>query len=69
VTALITEGNKQFVYVVNKDSKAEKREITAGAQVGNMQIIEAGLKGDETVISGGLNKVRPNAPVKAVLDK
>lgn len=69
VTALMTEGNKQFVYVVSADGKAEKREVVAGAQVRTMQVIKSGLNGDETVISGGLNKVRPGAPVKAVLDK
>ena len=68
-TALLTEGGKQFVYIVNQENKAEKREVVAGPQVRDLQIIESGLKGDETVISGGLNKVRPDAPVKAVLDK
>ena len=68
-TALMSEGNKQFVYIVSADGKAEKREVVAGPQIRTMQIIESGLNGDETVISGGLNKVRPGIQVKAVFSK
>lgn len=63
VSALMTDGKELYVYVVGPNNMPERRKVVAGAQVGDRQVIAAGLKEGETVISSGLHKVRPGAPV------
>ena len=57
---------KRSVFVVDAESKAAYREITATLRLGNDWVVESGLQPGETVIVEGVNKVRPGAPVKAV---
>jgi len=56
----------QIVWVVNKDGKTESRPVKMGDWVGQDWIVEEGLGGGETVIVGGLNRLRPGIPVKPV---
>ena len=69
VTALLNEAGKQYVFVLKNDNTVEKREVIPGDQIREMQIIESGLNGDETVITGGLNKVRDGITVKPLIEK
>ena len=46
------------VYIVNAENKVEVREVELGPTKGNMQIVESGLDGGETIIIEGLQKVR-----------
>jgi membrane fusion protein (multidrug efflux system) len=61
----VQQGAKgHFVWVVNKEGKAEFRPVTAGDWYGDDLFIDAGLQtGDQIVIDGMLN-VRQGAPVK-----
>ncbi|MDR1384035.1 MAG: efflux RND transporter periplasmic adaptor subunit [Planctomycetaceae bacterium] len=68
VAALMTDGKKHTVYVVNNEKKVEVREVEIGELVFDRQIIESGLKEGEIVIVGGLNKVKPGDEVNAVYD-
>lgn len=61
--AILTDQDRKYVYVVNKDSKATYREVQLGASAAGKRIIEKGLQPGEQVIVGGLMVVRPNAPV------
>lgn len=60
--AIGTDQQGKFVMVV-QDGKAQRRSIQPGLVKGSMTVIREGLKGDETVIVSGLQKVRPGAPV------
>ena len=55
---------KRSVFVVDAESKAAYREITATMRLGNDWVVEGGLQPGEAVIVEGVNKVRPGAPVK-----
>jgi membrane fusion protein (multidrug efflux system) len=61
----VLEGPQgKFVYVVNENNQAEPRPIEAGEWSGEDWIISAGLKGGERVITDGVMKLGPGAPVR-----
>ena len=53
------------VMVVKPDATVEQRMVKAGERVGNLWIIESGLKPGEKVIVEGLQKVKPGVQVSA----
>jgi len=53
------------VMVVKPDATVEQRMVKAGERVGNLWIIDAGLKPGEKVIVEGLQKVKPGVQVSA----
>ena len=52
-----------FVFVVNADSTASMRTITAGTTDGNFVAITSGLKPGETVVVDGADRLSDGAPV------
>lgn len=56
---------KHFVSVVGADNKVVMKEVTLGARIGRLWLVESGLTGDETVIVEGLQKVKQGSSVKA----
>jgi membrane fusion protein (multidrug efflux system) len=61
----VLEGPQgKFVYLVNDKNLAEARPVRAGEWSGDSWIIIEGLKGGERVITDGLMKLGPGAPVK-----
>ena len=61
--AVGTDQNKKFVMVVGADNKAAYREITLGANVNGLRIVQTGLKPNERIVVNGLQRVRPGAAV------
>ena len=53
------------VAVAGTDGKAEIRAVETGPRVGNLWVIEKGLKAGESVIVSGLQYLRPGTPVTA----
>ncbi|MGH7844004.1 MAG: efflux RND transporter periplasmic adaptor subunit [Candidatus Binatia bacterium] len=53
------------VMVVKPDSTVEQRMVKAGERVGNLWVIESGVKPGERVIVEGIQKVRPGMQVSA----
>jgi membrane fusion protein (multidrug efflux system) len=53
------------VAVVKPDATVEQRMVKAGERVGNLWVIDSGLKPGEMVIVEGLQKVRPGITVSA----
>ena len=61
----VLEGPQgKFVYVVNKESKAEPHPVVVGDWVGDMWVIQSGLASGDQVIVDGVLKIGPGAPVK-----
>lgn len=61
----VLEGPQgKFVYVVNEKNLAEARPVEAGEWSGDTWVITAGLKAGERVITDGVMKLGPGAPVK-----
>lgn len=64
----VTELQGQYqVAVVGSDNKVNIHPVKVGERVGTMWIIEDGLKSGETVIAGGIQRVRPGAVVNPKL--
>ncbi len=61
--AVGTDQNKKFVMVVGDDNTAAYREVTLGAQAGGLRVVTSGLKAQERVVVGGLQRIRPGALV------
>jgi membrane fusion protein (multidrug efflux system) len=55
---------KKFVYTVDKDNKVDMKEVKLGARVGRLWLVESGLKGDETIVVEGIQKVNKGSTVK-----
>lgn len=61
----VMEGPQgKFVYLVNEKSQAEARPVEAGEWSGGDWIITSGLKAGERVITDGVMKLGPGAPVR-----
>src|SRR3954469_18864947 len=61
--AVGTDQNKEFVMVVDKDSKAEYREVALGVSIEGMRVVTGGLHAGERIVVKGLQRVRPGALV------
>ncbi|MBN9587008.1 MAG: efflux RND transporter periplasmic adaptor subunit [Afipia sp.] len=61
--AVGTDQNKKYVMVVNKENKAEYREVSLGAAIAGQRLVTAGLKPGEQIVVKGLQRVRPGATV------
>lgn len=67
-SALVSQGEKRFVFVVDADSKAQRVDVTTGlVKPGRVEIL-SGLKEGDRVVSQGTNKVIPGRPVSAAGD-
>lgn len=55
-----------FVFVVDKDGKAQMRSVQIGASNGGNWFINSGLAAGETVVTDGVMRVAPGTPVKIV---
>lgn len=61
--AIGTDQNKKYVMVVNKENKAEYREVSLGVAVDGLRVVTAGLKPGEQIVVRGMQRIRPGAPV------
>jgi len=63
--AVGTDQSHKFVFVVDKDGKAEYREVKLGPVVEGLRVVKAGLKPGERIVVNGLQRVRPGSPITA----
>jgi len=56
--AILTDLDRRYVYVIGADGVAQQRPVTLGSRTDRYRIIRTGLKGDETVVINGLQRVR-----------
>ncbi|ORM51464.1 efflux transporter periplasmic adaptor subunit [Pantoea conspicua] len=64
--AVLTDQDRKYVYVVDSDGKAQRRDIQPGAMVDGLRIVKSGLESGDRVIIAGLQKVfMPGMPVTA----
>jgi len=63
--AIGTDQDRKYVYVVDKDGKAEYRSVTLGPTNDGLRIVRDGLKSGERIVVNGLQRVRPGAPIAA----
>ena len=63
--ALGTDQGQKFVYVVDKDNKAQYRRVEVGKLQDGRRVVLKGLAEGEHVVVSGLQRVRPGAEVIA----
>ncbi|WP_442798315.1 efflux RND transporter periplasmic adaptor subunit [Pantoea vagans] len=64
--AVLTDQDRKYVYVVDGEGKAQRRDIQPGAMVDGLRIVKSGLQAGDKVIIAGLQKVfMPGMPVTA----
>lgn len=64
--AVLTDQDRKYVYVVDAQGKAQRRDIQAGDLADGLRIVQQGLKPGDKVIVNGLQKVfMPGMPVNA----
>lgn len=62
--AVLESPKGKFVYVIGADNKAEARPVEVGEWSGDGWVINSGLKPGERVITDGVMKIGPGAPVQ-----
>jgi multidrug efflux system membrane fusion protein len=63
--AVLTDQDRRYVYMVGEKNAAERRDVTLGAPVEGLRIVESGLKPGDKVIVNGMRKIFfPGQPVK-----
>jgi multidrug efflux system membrane fusion protein len=63
--AVGTDQSYKFVYVVDAQGKAERREVRLGPVADGLRVVRDGLKPGEKIIVNGLQRVKAGAPIKA----
>ncbi|UAN34543.1 efflux RND transporter periplasmic adaptor subunit [Enterobacter asburiae] len=64
--AVLTDQDRKYVYIVDKEGKAQRRDITPGRLADGLRIVRQGLNPGDKVIVEGLQKVfMPGIPVNA----
>ncbi|HDR2689246.1 efflux RND transporter periplasmic adaptor subunit [Enterobacter ludwigii] len=62
--AVLTDQDRKYVYIVDKEGKAQRRDITPGRLAAGLRIVQQGLNPGDKVIVDGLQKVfMPGMPV------
>jgi len=64
-SAVLRGPDRTFVYVVDKERKAQPRDIEIEGHQGELALVAKGIEADELVIVEGQNQLRPGAPVSA----
>jgi multidrug efflux system membrane fusion protein len=57
--AVNTDQNRKFVFVVDKDSKAEYRPVKLGPATDGLRVVKEGLAAGDRIVVNGLQRVRP----------
>jgi len=63
-TAVGSDQDKKFVFVVDQANTVAYRQIKLGAAVEGERIVESGLQPGDRVVVNGLQRIRPGAVVE-----
>lgn len=62
-TAIGTDQDKRYVYVVGSDNQVAYREIKVGDAHGNLRIVKSGIQPGDRIVVSGTQRVRPGVKV------
>jgi RND family efflux transporter MFP subunit len=60
---IVAQQSDQIVFVVGADGAVQQRKVQLGPRVGNLRVIQSGLKPDEQVVIDGVQRARVGAKV------
>ncbi len=64
--AVLTDQDRKYVYVVDAENRAQRREVTLGRLVNGLRIVEQGLQEGDWVVLTGMQRIFfPGMPVTA----
>ena len=66
IEALFEQDGKQWVWTVNEQSQATRREVEAGRVEGNLIEVTRGLDKNDRVIAAGVSYIREGMSVKPI---
>ena len=62
--AVLTDQDRKYVYAVDKDGKAQRKDIVLGRMVEGLRVVQSGLALDDKIVVVGLQKIfYPGMPV------
>ena len=61
--ALGSDQSGRYVLIVNGENVVEQRKVEVGPVVGDMTVIESGLKADDRVVTAGILRAVPGQKV------
>jgi membrane fusion protein (multidrug efflux system) len=61
--------DKTFVYILDQNNKAQRRNIQISGKSKNNYIVDSGLKENDRVITSGFDKLTDGSPVAPILQK
>ena len=61
--AVLQDQQGSYVFVLDGEKKAQRRDITLGRALGADTVVEKGLNPGDTVVTEGIQRVRPGQPV------
>jgi multidrug efflux system membrane fusion protein len=62
--AVLTDQDRRYVYIIGDKNSAERRDVSLGAHVEGLVIVQSGLKAGDKVIVNGMRKIFfPGQPV------
>jgi membrane fusion protein (multidrug efflux system) len=62
--AVLQDQQGNFVFVLGPENRAQRQSVTLGRSIADQVVIEGGLQGGETVVTEGVQRVRPGQPVQ-----
>jgi len=65
-TSVMIEGDKSYVYKINKENIANKTEVKIGIRTDKSIEITSGLTEGDIIVAEGLKKVRPRGKIKPI---
>ena len=63
-TAIVTDGARRVVYVIDPKDVVQARPVTLGPVVDGLRVIKTGVTAKDRIIVGGLQRARPGQPAK-----
>lgn len=67
LSAIVTDSDGQFVWLVNSETmRVSKREISVGAGVGELLVVESGLKEGDIIVGAGASYLNEGLKIRAL---
>ena len=64
--AILSDQSKKFVFVIDANNSAVRKEITLGRVIDGLRIITSGLNENDSIVINGVQRVRAGTPVNPI---
>lgn len=61
--AILNDRGNRFVYIVDANNKAQRRDVALGRLLDGLQVVKSGIGPDDWVVVNGIQRVRPGIEV------